>query len=199
MLQPKFRRRGRRPYPELRRPVRRRCASRESPTSLCRRGFRLARCGKVCANWFGPPAVLRIAVGGRAELRPGCSDSCCRSLRSISLILSLEYQDAEFDGRKFVRFVLCRGSQELFPYFPTKLKVMGAAALEYSYRGLMPPGIAVVLNESRIGFTRSRTLASRQQSASFTILDSSPESGRPARNKRSDRTMACKISIDSSK
>src|SRR5258708_7943430 len=113
--------------------------------------------------------------------------------------LSLEYQDAEFECRKLLRFVLRRGSQELLPYFPTKLKLTGAAGPYLGYEGLPPPGSSVVLNESRIGFTRSRTLARRQQSASFTILDSSRESDRPARSKRSDRTIACKISIDSSK
>src|SRR5580700_4456887 len=81
-------RRVRKPDPELRQPVRRRYGFQEFPTSPCPRESRPARCGKVCASWFEPPAVLRIAVALRAGRRPECSDSCCRSLRSISWTLS---------------------------------------------------------------------------------------------------------------
>src|SRR5712671_308782 len=113
--------------------------------------------------------------------------------------LSLKYQDAEFDCRKLLRFVLRGGSQELLPYFPTKLKVTGARAAEYSYRGLMPPGTTGVPKEAKIGFRRWPTFDRRQWSASATIFNSSLDSGRPSRSKRSARTMACNISIESSK
>src|SRR5258708_775705 len=91
-----FTRRDRKPGPEPRRPVQRRCGFLEFPISPCPREFHLAQCGKVCVNWFGPPAALRIAVGGRVELRPKCNDSCYRSLRSISWILSPCW-DSELD------------------------------------------------------------------------------------------------------
>src|SRR5258706_12302619 len=113
--------------------------------------------------------------------------------------LSLESKDAEFDCRQLLRFVLRGGSQELLPYFPTKLNVTGARVAEYGYRGLIPSGTAGVQKDAKIGFRRSPTLDSRQQSASATIFNSSLDSGRPSRSKRSARTMACRISIESSK
>ena len=47
------------PCRDFRRPARRRCEVRESPTSLCRREFHPARFDTVCGNWCRPRAVHR--------------------------------------------------------------------------------------------------------------------------------------------
>src|ERR1700682_429016 len=100
------RRRARKPDPEPRPPARLRCEFPESPTSPYPREFHPAQCGRVCASWFAPPAERRTEVGGRAAPPPECSDSCCRSLRSISWSLSLVTGSQDFDFRKLRVFVI---------------------------------------------------------------------------------------------
>src|ERR1700723_414650 len=78
------------PYPERLRPARQRCGCRESPTSLCRRGFHPARCGRACGSWCRPRAGRQTAVALHAAPPPECSGSCYQNLRSTSLRLSLK-------------------------------------------------------------------------------------------------------------
>src|SRR5260370_5375129 len=121
-----FRRRGRRPDPEPRRLVRQRCEFREFPTSPCRRGFRPARCDKVFANWFRPPAGLPIAVAVRAAPQPGCSDSCCRSLRSISWILSpLNTRMLNLIAESCCASFFAGGAKNCSPIFPRNSMLRG--------------------------------------------------------------------------
>src|SRR5271154_2534268 len=87
---------GPKPCPKLRQPVRRRCGYREFPTSPCRRGFHPARCGTACGSWCRPRAALRTVVAAHAAPPPKCSGSCCQSLRSTSLRLSLDNQFLQF-------------------------------------------------------------------------------------------------------
>src|SRR5579864_4886282 len=66
------------------------CGFLEFPTSLCRHGFHLVRCGRACGNSCRRPAAHRTGVVVLAALPPRCTDSCCQSLRSTSLGLSLK-------------------------------------------------------------------------------------------------------------
>src|SRR5271165_1772091 len=83
--------------------------------------------------------------------------------------------------------VLRQRSQELRYYSPTKLDFTGVTAAPHGYGSYFDSSLSGGLNESRIRFSRSRTLASRQQSPKATIFASSSDSGCPASRKRSPR------------
>src|SRR5208282_533079 len=116
------------PCRELLPPSRQRNAFQEFPTSLCRRGFHLARCGKAYGSWCRPRAGHRTGVAARAAPPPGCTDNCCQSLRSTSLELSV---DNQFCRRINVecRTLTLRRIRTAFPSSPLVLQVPSATSV----------------------------------------------------------------------
>src|SRR5580693_482127 len=86
---------GQAPYPAPLPLARRRSGFPESPTSPCPHGFHPAQCGMACESLCRPLAVPPTAVAALVVLPPGCIGSCCQSLRSTSLGLSLTSSSIE--------------------------------------------------------------------------------------------------------